>query len=62
MSTGVIGQTIVIRGRKVVPGVAEGEALVTRDRKLVYRVEDGIPVLLSEEAISTLQLPDFPTK
>ena len=31
MSTGVIGQTIVIRGRKVVPGVAEGEALVTRE-------------------------------
>ena len=25
-------QTIVIRGRKVVPGVAEGEALVTNDR------------------------------
>ena len=31
MSTGVIGQTIVVRGRKVVPGVAEGEALVTRE-------------------------------
>lgn len=36
------------------------EALVTRDRKLVYRVDDGIPVLLAEEAISTLQLPEFP--
>ena len=38
------------------------EALVTTDRKLVYRVDDGIPVLLAEEAITTLQLPDFPTK
>lgn len=37
------------------------EALVTRDRKLVYRIDDGIPVLLAEEAIATLQLADFPT-
>ncbi len=40
--------------------VALREALVTRDRKLVYRIDDGIPVLLAEEAISTLQLPEFP--
>jgi len=36
------------------------EALVTRDRKLVYRIDDGIPVLLAEEAIGTGQVPDFP--
>jgi uncharacterized protein YbaR (Trm112 family) len=36
------------------------EALVTRDHKLVYRVDDGIPVLLAEEAIATGQVPDFP--
>lgn len=36
------------------------EALVTRDRKTVYRVDDGIPVLLVEEAIATAQAPDFP--
>ncbi len=36
------------------------EALVTRDRKTVYRVDDGIPVLLAEEAIATAQIPDFP--
>ena len=36
------------------------EALVTRDRKLVYRVDDGIPVLLAEEAIPTGQIADFP--
>jgi uncharacterized protein YbaR (Trm112 family) len=28
------------------------EALVTRDRKTVYRVDDGIPVLLIEEGIA----------
>ena len=26
------------------------EALVTRDRRTVYRVDDGIPVLLEEQA------------
>ena len=36
------------------------EALVTRDHKLVYRIDDGIPVLLVEEAIATAQIPDFP--
>ncbi len=38
------------------------EALVTRDRKLVYRVDDGIPVLLSDEAIATVQFADFPSR
>ena len=36
------------------------EALLTRDHKLVYRVDDGIPVLLVEEAIATSQVSDFP--
>lgn len=31
------------------------EALVTRDRKTVYRVDDGIPVLLVEEGIAFAQ-------
>ena len=38
------------------------EALLTRDRKTVYRVDDGIPVLLAEEAIGTAQVGDFPDK
>jgi len=36
------------------------QALITRDRKTVYRVDDGIPVLLVEEAIATAQVPGFP--
>ena len=35
------------------------EGLVTRDRKRVYRIEDGIPVLLVEEGIATGQVADF---
>ena len=51
-------------------GVAQGdggirteavrEALVTRDRKTVYRIDDGIPVLLAEDAIATAQVDGFP--
>ena len=36
------------------------EALVTRDRKTVYRIDDGIPLLLAEEGIATAQVADFP--
>ncbi len=36
------------------------EALVTRDRRIVYRVDDGIPVLLVEEGLATAQVAGFP--
>ena len=36
------------------------EALVTRDRKLAYRIDDGIPVLLVEEGIAPGQVAGFP--
>lgn len=36
------------------------EALVTHDRKLVYRIDDSIPVLLVEEGIAAGQVADFP--
>lgn len=36
------------------------EALVTRDRALAYRIDDGIPVLLAEEGIATAQAAGFP--
>jgi len=45
-------------------GSAEGTpwsaGLLTGDRKLAYRIEDGIPVLLTDEAVSTKQVTDFP--
>jgi len=36
------------------------EALVTHDRRTVYRIEDGIPVLLADEALAVAQVTDFP--
>jgi uncharacterized protein len=37
-----------------------GEALITVDGKVIYRVDDGIPVMLPEEGIGTTQFRDFP--
>lgn len=34
-------------------------ALVTRDGKRVYRIEDGIPVLLADEAINMAAITDL---
>jgi uncharacterized protein len=36
------------------------EGLITHDHRTVYRIDDGIPVMLHDEAISTLQIADFP--
>ena len=38
------------------------EALISRDRKQIFRVEDGIPVLLAEEAIDPSQIADLAVK
>ena len=38
--------------------VAEG--LVTQDRRTAYRIEDGIQVLLADEALALSQVADFP--
>jgi len=35
------------------------EALITRDNKTVYKVTDGIPVMLEGEGILTAQLADW---
>ena len=50
----------VVRGDGSAQREALREALVTRDRKTLYRLDDGIPVLLAEEAIATGQLDGFP--
>lgn len=34
------------------------EALITRDAKVIYLIEDGIPVLLPERGIGTAQFVD----
>jgi len=41
-------------GQKVETPLEEG--LITEDRKTIYRIEDGIPIMLAEEGISAAQL------
>ena len=36
------------------------EGLITRDHQTIYRIEDGIPVLLSDEGIASALVPGFP--
>jgi uncharacterized protein YbaR (Trm112 family) len=51
----------VVRGDGSAQSEALREALMTRDRKTIYRLDDGIPVLLAEEAIATTQIEGFPS-
>ena len=34
--------------------------LITRDRRTIYRIEDGIPVLLVDESLAASQWSDLP--
>lgn len=52
------GGVDTVNGEKVADPLASG--LITVDGKVVYRIEDDIPVMLAEEGIGTIQLNDFP--
>ena len=60
----LLNQAVAAGALKRIDGSVQAEplreALVTRDRRLAYRVDDGIPVLLVEEGIATGQVTDFP--
>jgi uncharacterized protein YbaR (Trm112 family) len=45
-------------GRTVSDEMTSG--LITIDAKVIYRIDDGIPVLLADEGIGTAQFRDFP--
>lgn len=36
------------------------DALISDDDKVIYRIDDGVPVLLPDEGIGTAQFADFP--
>jgi len=59
-----LNQAIAAGGLKRVDGSLQAEAiregLITRDHKSIYRIDDGIPVLLSDEGIATALIADFP--
>lgn len=45
-------------GRACAGAIAEG--LITRDGSTIYRVEDGIPVLLADHAVAAPAIEGFP--
>ena len=59
-----LNEAIGAGGLKRVDGspqsAAVKEGLITRDHQTIYRIEDGIPVLLSDEGIATALVPGFP--
>jgi uncharacterized protein len=52
------GGVQLVGGTVVAQPIQEG--LISDDGKVIYRIDDGIPVLLADEAIGTTQLHDFP--
>ncbi|ALN61427.1 hypothetical protein GLA29479_542 [Lysobacter antibioticus] len=55
-----IGAGGIVRGSGDAQSEPLREALVTRDRKTVYIVDDGIPLLDAENALATAQVEGFP--
>lgn len=53
------GDIVTVAGAPVKEPLAEG--LITTDHKVIYRVQDGIPVMLPEEGIGTAQMSNFPS-
>lgn len=47
-----------VAGAQVVAPLRAG--LLTTDGKVIYRIEDEIPIMLADEGIGTLQLSGFP--
>jgi len=58
LNAAIGGGGVLYVGGETVSGTLE-EALVTEDFKVIYPVEDGIPVLLAERGIGTTQFQDF---
>ncbi len=52
------GAVRTVAGAVVSTPLAAG--LVTTDGKVIYRIDDGIPVMLPDEGIGTTQFSDFP--
>jgi len=51
------GEALYVDGKKVKDPLTEG--LITEDGKVIYSVQDDIPVLLEEKGIGTTQFQGF---
>lgn len=51
------GEVAYVDGSKVEKPLEEG--LITEDNQTIYRIDDGIPVMLVEQGIPTRQMSDW---
>ena len=51
------GEALFVDGEKIADPLQEG--LITEDGKVIYPVQDDIPILLEEKGIGTTQFQDF---
>lgn len=51
------GEALYVDGTTILTPLREG--LITEDGKVIYAVQDNIPILLEEQGIGTTQLQDF---
>jgi len=51
------GDALYVDGKKVSARLEEG--LITEDGKVIYEIQDDIPILLEEKGIGTTQFQDF---
>lgn len=51
------GDALYVDGEKVKEELQEG--LITEDGKVIYPIQDDIPILLEEKGIGTTQFQDF---
>jgi len=51
------GEALYVGGEKVTQPLQEG--VITEDGKVIYPVQDDIPILLEEKGIGTTQFQDF---
>ena len=51
------GEALYVDGTTVSTSLQEG--LITEDGKVIYAVQDDIPILLEEQGIGTTQFQDF---
>lgn len=56
LNSGIANGSVTQQDGSVVSATALREALITADGKWIYRIDDGIPVLLVDEAIAVSQL------
>lgn len=52
------GRLIDVEGASVAQRYTAG--LLTRDGRTIYRIDDGIPVMLADQAVATAQIEGFP--